>query len=372
MSLTINLEVPYVSIDGYGHTSECLIKYLNREGANLLMDRLQVKFCPINFISSETIGVAHKAFLDNRPAKKGDVTLVVGQPNVPMYRKNDNPMVVLTMWESDTIPHININWANNLNVADLCIVPCTRNKEAFKRCGVKIPIEVVPLGVEGEFVKYTKTINDGIFRFGFLASNAINDHRKNWLGVRQAYDRVRKSDTELLVKTKFGFIKHSLPDYDDVIIIEGEATREWIFEEFYDRLNCFLFPTRGEGFGLPPLEAMARGCLAICSGGTGGDYVESGICKALDYRVVPVDFLGDWSYNPGVKASQIGNWVDPDIKQMIGMMEEAYQDWKYNDSKENIKQGVRSFRHIRDNYRFEKTAKQIIEVLNRLVGGYYG
>jgi glycosyltransferase involved in cell wall biosynthesis len=371
MSLTVNLEIPYVSIDGYGHVSSCMIRFLNKAGASLLMDRLQVRFCPIGFINIETMDIAQKAFMANNPKKHGDVTLAIGQPNIPMIRRENKPLAVLTMWETDTIPHIHVDWARNLNTADLCIVPCTKNKEVFEKCGVKIPIEVIPLGVENEYIEKTESYDDS-FKYGFLASNAINDHRKNWLGVKAAYDKVRKPNTELLVKTKFGFIQHHLPNYNDAIIIEGEAERDWIFESFYDRVNCFLFPTRGEGFGLPPLEAMARGRVAIVSGGTGGDYIEEGMCKVLDYDVVPVDFLGDWSYNPGVKASQIGNWVNPDIEQLKQYMSDTYYDWKHNDNNENDKLGSKACKRIKENYTFEQTAERTLKVLEKLVGGYYG
>lgn len=35
----------------------------------------------------------------------------------------------------------------------------------------------------------------------------------------------------------------------------------------YSMAQAFVFPSHDEGFGLPPLEAMACGCPAVCSGG---------------------------------------------------------------------------------------------------------
>ncbi len=35
---------------------------------------------------------------------------------------------------------------------------------------------------------------------------------------------------------------------------------------FYNLASVFVFPSLYEGFGLPPLEAMASGCPAIVSG----------------------------------------------------------------------------------------------------------
>jgi glycosyltransferase involved in cell wall biosynthesis len=45
--------------------------------------------------------------------------------------------------------------------------------------------------------------------------------------------------------------------------------RSWLSRDELDRLyaesTALVFPTRFEGFGLPPLEAMARGCPVIVS-----------------------------------------------------------------------------------------------------------
>lgn len=53
---------------------------------------------------------------------------------------------------------------------------------------------------------------------------------------------------------------------DKVKIIEGLGD-EWL-PHMYRSALCFVFPSFAEGFGLPPLEAMACGCPAISSNTT--------------------------------------------------------------------------------------------------------
>lgn len=45
------------------------------------------------------------------------------------------------------------------------------------------------------------------------------------------------------------------------VIPYGDST--YLRDEFYDRIDIFVHTSNIEGFGLPPLEAMARGCVVL-------------------------------------------------------------------------------------------------------------
>src|SRR5262249_28127953 len=51
---------------------------------------------------------------------------------------------------------------------------------------------------------------------------------------------------------------------DDDVELRGWVTADEL-ADLYDRASAYVFPTRFEGFGLPVLEAMARGCPVIGS-----------------------------------------------------------------------------------------------------------
>ena len=50
----------------------------------------------------------------------------------------------------------------------------------------------------------------------------------------------------------------------------------------YSAASCLLFPSAYEGFGLPPLEAMACGCPVVCSRGSSLDEVCGGAAVQVD------------------------------------------------------------------------------------------
>jgi hypothetical protein len=75
--------------------------------------------------------------------------------------------------------------------------------------------------------------------------------------VRERYPEIRFS--------MFGFCKGSnLPDYVEYYRNPDENT----LIKLYSQSDIFLFPSLGEGWGLPPLEAMAGGC-AVAAANTG-------------------------------------------------------------------------------------------------------
>jgi glycosyltransferase involved in cell wall biosynthesis len=69
----------------------------------------------------------------------------------------------------------------------------------------------------------------------------------------------------------------SVPLPEGIVAERVETTSEIGMSAFYNRCHIFVFASRSEGFGLPPLEAMACGC-AVVTTDCGGvrDYVQPG------------------------------------------------------------------------------------------------
>jgi len=78
---------------------------------------------------------------------------------------------------------------------------------------------------------------------------------------------------DLVITAGRGYIE---TPYDDVVArygIEGRVRRLGLVPKedlvaLYNQAAAFVFPSRYEGFGIPPLEAMACGCPVICSNAT--------------------------------------------------------------------------------------------------------
>ncbi len=137
---------------------------------------------------------------------------------------------------------------------------------------------VVPGGVEPRFHPANATvIADLRHRLGlaapFILSVGMMEPRKNWQGLIQAYSlaRARHHLPHLLVLAgPRGWLWESIleerersPFRNDVLFMGFVADED--LPALYSAADVFAFPSFYEGFGLPPLEAMACGTPVVVS-----------------------------------------------------------------------------------------------------------
>jgi glycosyltransferase involved in cell wall biosynthesis len=132
------------------------------------------------------------------------------------------------------------------------------------------------MGVEAERVEVIYLgLDHDLFRPGterrepFLLYPANPWPHKNHARLFEAFTRLRRRRPELrLVLTGTGLEKLEVPEGVDV---RGRVPREEL-ASLYRRASALVFPSLYEGFGQPPLEAMASGCPVACS--TAGSLAE--------------------------------------------------------------------------------------------------
>jgi len=121
-------------------------------------------------------------------------------------------------------------------------------------------IRVIPLGVDPERFR-----PGAAAREPFLLYPANFWPHKNHARLFDAFARVRARRPEVrLVLTGAGHGGRTLP--------EGVASRGLVSDDelvrLYQTASATVFPSLWEGFGLPPVEAMACGCPVVVSRGT--------------------------------------------------------------------------------------------------------
>ena len=119
-------------------------------------------------------------------------------------------------------------------------------------------VHVAHLGVDVS--EFTPNLDE---REPFLLYPARGWAHKNHTLLVEAARLLREDDDRLrLVLTGGGL--EGLGDLPDWVDVRGLVSREEL-RSLYRRAACLVFPSRYEGFGLPPLEAMASGCPVAAS-----------------------------------------------------------------------------------------------------------
>lgn len=136
-------------------------------------------------------------------------------------------------------------------------------------------IAVAPLGVDEKFFEKTdhklQTINYKLPKEFILTVGGL-EPRKNISRLVDAFINVilkqTQDDLKLVVVGGRGWqskkLRQKIAAHRDRII-HIENCRPEDLPAFYRAAKIFVFPSLYEGFGLPPLEAMASGCPVICS-----------------------------------------------------------------------------------------------------------
>jgi len=120
------------------------------------------------------------------------------------------------------------------------------------------------------------------------------------------------------VKDRFGSIISSPADISNIQVIGSIYSPEQMRELYYSS-HCLVYPTRGEGFGLIPFEAMATGMPAIfpADGGTGE------FCNYSPHLLLQ----SKWVRSPEDRIHP-GLWMDHDLDEVIYLMERMVANYR--------------------------------------------
>lgn len=168
------------------------------------------------------------------------------------------------MYELDRLP---AGAADELNRFERVLVPCEWCVEVFRANGVTVPISMVPEGIDPEECPFQLPDTTRPFTFLCLGDRG---RRKAFDLVIMAFQRTfgTDPDVQLIVKTRKGGLSYLEGDrYAENIRIWREDVPN--IADIYRQCDCLVFPSCGEGWGLPPREAAAMGLPTIVSAHTG-------------------------------------------------------------------------------------------------------
>ncbi|MFZ0218003.1 MAG: glycosyltransferase family 1 protein [Candidatus Dormiibacterota bacterium] len=210
-----------------------------------------------------------------------------------------------------------------LRRADVVIAVSRHTAEDARRVGgvdpaivTVIPEAASPLFRPREGAAERVAASHGV-RPPFLFYNGALDQRKDPRGLLRAWDVVRASghDVPLVLAGTAG--AQAPQSMGDAVRV-GQVTVEEL-ADLFSAAACLVFPSRYEGFGLPPLEAMACGCPVVAYRnsslpgvlGEAAILVEDGDSDALGraaVRVMTDPAAADRLRRAGLQRAQTFSW----------------------------------------------------------------
>ena len=278
------------------------------------------------------------------------VGIVYSYPH-PLKSLQTDKKVLFSMFESTSIDPA---WLPFLEMADRIFVPSHFCKEAFASRGVET--EVIPLGYNPQNFFYEEKQDDGVFTFSMY--NAF-DQRKGWDILFGAFveEFGKQEDVKLILKT----VAPKLPfpimrsEYPNVEVIKGKIPQGNLRDILY-KTDCFVFASRGEGMGLPPLEALACGTTSIIPNASGmSEYFNEDYFIELEIEGLRAPLYENFD------LSVVGEMVEPDKKDLRKKMR-----WAYEHRKECWEMGKKGSQWVKDNYTIKKTGVLLANKLREM------
>ncbi len=246
---------------------------------------------------------------------------------IDVHKSIKSPIkIAYTMFESDAIPKL---WINILNTYyDMAVVPDPYLVNVYKNSGVKIPIFVVPLGIiiENLLERPIKTKVNDPFVFGMSAGFWS---RKGHIDVLKAFAKSfgNNSKFKLRLHGRFGPYR---AEVEKAVIQSNLNNVELLisplspidYDDFMDSIDCYVFPSMGEGFSITPRETLALGKPCILSNNTCHKTIcNSGFVVPLQSNIrIPAiyEVFGNQT---------IGSYFKSNIEDLSKLMEDVYNNY---------------------------------------------
>ena len=298
-----------------------------------------------------------KEFMSYRKITKPDcIVIQYRQPGE--YKKYLSERVfAYTPWETTKIPS---SWVERMNQMTGIFTSCEDNKKAFIDSGVKVPISVFHHGVDPIQYPYLEREEKDIYTFGTFARLSI---RKGTDLLVKAFREEFKGidDVRLILKTSDHFITMPMEkgamDDPRIKLIWNPMSHQQILE-LLKEIDCFVFPSRGEGFGLPAIEAMSTGCPTIMTNWGGlADFGSKKDTMLLDGKFIDAD-----DFTKVIYKEPCGEWYEPNYEQL-----KQWMRWSYENRKEAKKMGKMASERIHRDWNWSVVVKELTDDLDKKI-----
>ncbi len=257
--------------------------------------------------------------------------------NLPGYK------VLYTLFEADRLP---LGTREVANKYDLVLTPSKWGADVLSTEISPQKVGVAPLGVDPKVFhswdRNYKREDKSIFTF--LAVGKYED-RKSYQEIIEAFELSfpKESKYRLLLKLDNFFLTNTYEQATklikkershQIIILKNQSSHNFLkvedMAQLFRSADCFLFPSKAEGWGLPLIEAISCGTPYIAVNYSGqSEYLK--YCKQLYSEVkYTKELIKDkffLHFNKFDKDKDV-SWAKPEIKDLANKMNLISNNWE--------------------------------------------
>lgn len=281
-------------------------------------------------------------------------------------------------WETNRVPH---DFVEGLNLMDEIWTGSLYNKQAIERSGVTKPVFVFPQATETNRPQMQPYRLQDFNGFLFYSIFEWTD-RKNPQALLEAYWQEFQNDEKvgLLIKTYFKDFSRRSKELvrDSINSLKrksglGKFPPVFTFMDLMDRHHisrfhltgdCFVSAHRGEGWGIPQVEAMlhARPIISTNCGGVHEYLRDDDNAILIPWQSIKVSGMPHSSfwYTPDQ------TWADIDIAELRKKLR-----WVYENQKQAKSIGMRGCMFVNDRFNLKRVGdemKERLEIIEEKIG----
>lgn len=368
---------PFMDASGYGEATRNAIVALRSAGVNLKTEK--VSFTGSVHYEQANTAIARELSDRNIPYQ---IKIIHVTPDLyTKYQEKNKYNIGHLFWETNKLPR---SWVVACNSMNEIWTGTKLNAQTISNSGVTVPIHIFPQATETILpqVKPFKLAGTDEKTLVFYSVFEWNE-RKNPHKLLHAYWKEFKGhdDVLLLIKTHKGSYsqlgveqiiqeargwKNSLgwKDAPRVLLCTNILQGDGMYR-LHKTGHVFVSAHRGEGWGLPQVEASLMG-NPIISTAYGGihEYLSSKQYYKVDFELTNIDKVYNKYYEPGMK------WAEANQNTIQNHMRSLYDYWvNYKGSNFFKKKGTDARKLISSTFSYDIVGASMKQRLDTIAGG---